>query len=326
MELFHGFVVESVNEYWCFTSTRIECKIILIKDLYRLETKNESAEIANHFLPFWDELRDNGKPSFLKHVISLVWVPLIGMSLILIVDILNSVYVVQLLMNQAILYLKSSNVANDDQLYIKNGIALTFLFLASQVIEAVLASIGSNIRRRVILMMDVGLIGLAYKKSFRLSPNAKQKHNAGQILTIVNVDCPSIAGGISQMEKLWAIPTRFIFASTLLIMKLGVPAIYGIAMALSSILVLFGTGGLVSKVFGKVLAATDARVNCSRENILGIKVIKYRGMQDYFIDLILKARNVEYKALKNVGLVLGLTQSYGLITQTAIPIIVFSVY
>ena len=54
-----------------------------------METKNESAEIAKHFDSFWDELQDNSvKPSFFKYVVSLVWIPLVGMSLTLLVDIL----------------------------------------------------------------------------------------------------------------------------------------------------------------------------------------------------------------------------------------------
>jgi ABC-type multidrug transport system fused ATPase/permease subunit len=246
-------------------------KHLVLEDLYELDEKNRADTLHKKFEPFWNQLRaylhgKSPKPILWKSIFKLASWPLIVLNLTFLVDLIVSVYVVQFLIELAIAYLLSDDPS---KLVISNGYGLAFLFFGTQILLALNLSLQRNLCRRIEQIIESSTATILYKKLFLLSPISRKVHSEGKIINMINNDIAEISRFFISLALIWSMPARLIFAVILLVIKLGPVSLISLLLPLLSIAATFGSGGLLSKTFGRMLTLNDNRIQKIREFLYG---------------------------------------------------------
>jgi ABC-type multidrug transport system fused ATPase/permease subunit len=211
-------------------------------------------------------------------------------------------------------------------LTIDNGYALTGVLFLLQIFSTIFAVTSNQIGYQIQIDMRTILISAVYEKSLRLTQQSSRKFTQGQILNIINVDVEKIAMLFMQFNQLCVAPVQ-VTVSIILLGRLIGFAVWGGAGALFGILILqIGAIGFLSKFQKQFLEFGDKRLKLLREVLYGIKIIKFRALEDFFFNRLSAIRSSQLQALKKYYMLqvyfVGLIQ----IAPISMPILAFLVY
>ncbi|KAJ3330300.1 hypothetical protein HDU91_003634, partial [Kappamyces sp. JEL0680] len=170
------------------------------------------------------------------------------------------------------------------------------------------------------------LIGAVYEKSLRLSQASSREFTQGQILNVINVDVEKVSLAFLQLAMLLTAPVQVVVSVILLGNLIGY-AVWGGAGTLFAILFLqLAVIGFLASYQKSFLQGGDRRLKLIREVLYGMKIIKFRALERFFIDRINSIRLEQLSILKKYYSVqayfVGLIQ----IAPISMPIVAFLVY
>jgi ABC-type multidrug transport system fused ATPase/permease subunit len=202
------------------------------------------------------------------------------------------------------------------------GLALVGLQLASYLLQ----SFAEGTKRRVAQGTASLLTNAIFQKSFDISLEARVQFSSGNILNMMNNDIQELSEFLMPLTSLWSVPLRLIVGIFYLVTRLGASVFAGLGMVVFSLLLTIGSGPLLGKYFPVALKYGDDRVSKIRQALMGMKIIKYRAMEDYFVKGIMESRTLFVATIRKVLYVLAFTQAISQMIPATLPVIIFMVY
>ncbi|KAI8900838.1 P-loop containing nucleoside triphosphate hydrolase protein [Globomyces pollinis-pini] len=209
---------------------------------------------------------------------------------------------------------------------IQNGYTLTAIVFVAQVLVALTTALNLTINRRIDQYLQSLLSYAIYVKSFKLSAKSRAEFPEGKIMTMINNDIRQISTLFTSLSQVIIIPVTITFTLYFLFRYIGHSLWYGIGVVLFSGLISVLTGPIVGKFIGEFIGAQDHRLSTIRDMLMGIRMVKFRVMEDFFEKKALDARSVQIAALRKVLTALGVTQSLIGSVPTIVAVVTFSIY
>ncbi|KAJ3269839.1 hypothetical protein HDV01_000887 [Terramyces sp. JEL0728] len=241
-------------------------------------------------------------------------------GLLQLLAVILQVFLIPSILQQLLLHLSGETTIID------NGYLLALGLFVSKLISTVIASLNDS-TKRIIRTRVVSLLTMAiYKKSFNLSPTSKKEYPNGRLLTMINIDVSHIARGLVDSHNFWSIPLQIVFSVYLLYKLIGNAVWVGLAVIICAILATASTGPIFNKIYGEMLKLMDSKITLLRETLIGIRLVKYMGIESVLENQIKHFRDMEYKLLVRIIAFLVAAQGVSNLTPFLMPVIVFSVY
>ncbi|KAI8826360.1 hypothetical protein BJ741DRAFT_714629 [Chytriomyces cf. hyalinus JEL632] len=167
----------------------------------------------------------------------------------------------------------------------------------------------SSIRMRAVLVNEI------YSKSLRRIPaesavkageevgSESGGASLGKIVTLMSTDTDTIREGVPELYDLVLMPVQIGICIFGLLMVAGWSALVGVAVMVASLPVTYWNSKWNIRVYGKLIAAQDARTGVVNEVLQGIRIIKYFAWEKMFIERINEARERELRTLVNLFIV-----------------------
>ncbi|KAJ3309499.1 hypothetical protein HDV04_005991 [Boothiomyces sp. JEL0838] len=271
------------------------------KDLYNLPDSNQADYLASLLDPFWASFKQRKTdPSAKKVTLSSIFIKQYYLRFIfgLLLQAISvaCILTIPTFMTQILLYL--TPFYPHSELYFDSGITISFIIAALQLGKTLFEKTSMQLFNTLQVDVKTLLIGAVYEKSLRLSQASSRKYTQGQILNLINVDVEKISASFVQMAAFIVSPVNVVVSVILLGQKLYY-AVWGGAGCLFAILILqiAAIGFLVTYQKG-FLSIGDRRLKALREMLYGIKIIKFRALEKFFIDRISKIRDEQVAVLK----------------------------
>ncbi|KAJ3267999.1 hypothetical protein HDV01_003608 [Terramyces sp. JEL0728] len=275
-------------------------------DLYELEDKNKAAVLSKKLEKYW-----TGEITLLKVLFDSVFLTAIALSL----------YVFPELLQDAVEYLSP----HGNSLF-KNGYVLAVVLFLAQLIVSLLQAFSQNTTRRITLVLKSILSSALYQKLFSISLDAKQQFPDGQIINMLNTDINTIATVVDFTDLVWTIPLRLGIAVYLLISLLGYKSLISFALVIFSVWLTFTTAKYIKQYIRDRIKATDGRITIVREMLMGMQIVKYRGMEEWFAERIQSYRQAELAGIKKFSILTLIIQSIAGVIPPLLPVVVFAVF
>ena len=282
-------------------------KPLKAEQLYGLPVEHKSNSLDKVLDIYWDRFKaytsnkDTLKPpSLFKVLLRKYW------HLFLLNLLLNSLYVACLLviptfLKQVILYL--TPLYPRSLLLINSGPALAVILALLQIGTFLFQQTATQVSITLQIDWKTILIGAVYEKSLKLSQKSNQTYTSGQILNIINVDIEKVSLAFVQASQLVTAPIQVIVSIILLGDLIGYAVWAGAGSLIGILFFQVLLIGFLVGVQKKFLAQGDKRLKSIREVLYGIKIIKFRALEDFFYERIQKIRDVQMQFLSKYYLV-----------------------
>ncbi|KAI9241814.1 MAG: hypothetical protein BYD32DRAFT_432726 [Podila humilis] len=254
----------------------------------------------------------NKKPSLLWVVLKAggwSWLPIIVFAL------LQSImeYVQPLLLDVILNFI--SSYSTDDPSPPVYGIILSIgMFVAAllwSLANGQYFQMGTNLG----LEFRAGLVSMIYRKSLKLSPNARRETTVGEISNHMSVDAERISQAVTYIPEIILAPFEICVGMWLLYQQLGPSAFTGLGV----VLLIVPIQGLIAKKLNvakdKKLEAMDNRVRLMNEILSSIKIVKLYAWERPFRETMDTIRTKELKHLRHISV----TTAFMYIMYTSLP-------
>ncbi|KAA6365038.1 MAG: putative ABC transporter family protein, partial [Streblomastix strix] len=134
------------------------------------------------------------------------------------------------------------------------------------------------------------LNGLIFEKSLNLNLNSQAKIDTGKILTLISYDVQAVCSQISTLMTYTRLPISILTPFIFVIFDFGVSSLIAVALI---ILLMFPLIFFSKKNIGMApayLLENDIRMKVTNEVLRNIRVVKFSGLENVFIERIQKTR------------------------------------
>ncbi|KAJ3406625.1 hypothetical protein HDU80_010830 [Chytriomyces hyalinus] len=173
-----------------------------------------------------------------------------------------------------------------------------------------------HVSRNLSIRMRAVLVNEIYAKSLKRIPveaSAVKKSDEGgaasggaslgKIVTLMSTDTDTIRDGVPELYDIFLMPFQIGICVFGLLLIAGWSALVGVAVMVASLPVTYWNSKWNIRIYGKLVAAQDARTGVVNEVLQGIRIIKYFAREKMFIERINQARERELQTLVNLFLV-----------------------
>ncbi|KAL1826245.1 hypothetical protein ACET3Z_004657 [Daucus carota] len=255
------------------------------KDVWKLDTWDQSETLRIKFLQCWMEESQKEKPWLLRALNSSLgrrfWLGgffKIGNDL--------SQFVGPVILNRLLQSLERGDPAWIGYLYaflIFVGVSLGVLCEA-QYFQNVM---------RVGFRLRSTLVAAVFRKSLRLTSEGREKFPPGRITNMMTTDANALQRICQQLHNLWSSPFRIIMALVLLYQQLGVASILGSLVLLLMIPLQTFIVSKARKFSREGLECTDKRVGLMNEILAAMETVKCYAWEESFQTKVQSMRNDE---------------------------------
>ncbi|KAG4104317.1 P-loop containing nucleoside triphosphate hydrolase protein [Neocallimastix lanati (nom. inval.)] len=261
-------------------------------DVYLLDPKLKEERNEERFYQKWDKgLAKKGKASVFKILVRMFgpkWC--FAGFLKFITDICNNIS--PLFLELLLDHLSKENIDHKDEY--KGWIYIGAIF-GLQLFVTICLNNYLKLVFEVGLSVRATIIGIIYRKTLKLSNKAKQTIGDGQIINLVSSDSSRIQQLIHTLHYLWSGPFQLVFILVLLIRSLGVFSLIGFTIFIIVIPLQGTIMKLLSKLRKQTAILTDQRVKKTQEILGSMRVIKFFGWENSFLNIINNLRQKELK-------------------------------
>ncbi|KAF9124123.1 hypothetical protein BGX30_001100 [Mortierella sp. GBA39] len=170
-----------------------------------------------------------------------------------------------------------------------------------------------------------GLIGLIYRKSLRLSPEARQTQTAGAISNHMSVDVEKWSTALNTLPQWVSAPIELLVALWMLYHQLGWCSLVGLVTVVGLIPVQNKVSNIFSEVKHTKLTTMDHRIRLVTEMLTSIKTVKLYAWENAFKARIAGYREIEMAVLRRFGVVYaGMTLIFS--TTMFMSLLSFGIY
>ncbi|XP_063422857.1 ATP-binding cassette sub-family C member 3-like [Mytilus trossulus] len=234
------------------------------------------------------------EPSFLKCVVKLYGYEWLRACFI---QILSDT---AMLLQPLILALIVEEVQITDNYTWYSVVLAILLFLLCQ-LQLVLYLHAEQLTLRLALKIKTALMGMIYKKTFRIKSSEKKTYTAGEIMTLVSVDCQRIQDAFQFTQQL----SSFCIVIVVGLYELWKPMGISFLGCLVVILLIFFLNSIFGKLlqdyFEDIFMYKGSRIKIFNEVINGIKLIKMYTWEPFFLTKIKDIRRKEIDVLKKIS-------------------------
>ncbi|KAA6372909.1 MAG: hypothetical protein EZS28_031564, partial [Streblomastix strix] len=143
------------------------------------------------------------------------------------------------------------------------------------------------------------LQGLIFHKTLQLNINSHSNVDAGQLQTFISQDSTNIGNQLGTVLNMIHIPISLILPLTLVIFDLKLTSLVAVISIIICFIPQAFISSFVAKTIKQYLSFNDQRNKITNETLQGIRVVKYSGLENFFLRRILEVRvNQEWKSFK----------------------------
>ena len=177
----------------------------------------------------------------------------------------------------------------------------TALLFLLQTIAMVVLSQNHKNQFTIGMQLRTSLTSALYKKSLRLTPEARQESTVGEVVNLMSADVGHVVMLGQHINFLWSCPMQVGVATVAMYQILGWPALVGMASLLLATPFVLVLAKLISALMGRQMKIKDQRLQILNEIIGGMKVLKVFAWEPAFMDRVLEKREEETAVLKTKG-------------------------
>ncbi|KAJ3359465.1 ABC transporter C member 13 [Kappamyces sp. JEL0680] len=185
-----------------------------------------------------------------------------------------------------------------DELLVSSGVAVAFIITGLEVLNVIFKQLSRQVSIELQVDIKTCLIGAVYEKSLRLSHESSVQFNQGTILNMVNVDTEKVVQVFRQGANLVSAPVQIAVSIVLLARLVGVAVAAGAGTLFVMLAVQFLAVPFFQKHQKAILAGGDKRLKLIREMLYGIKIIKFRALEEFFLKKVDEIRKLQLFHLK----------------------------
>ncbi|ORY52495.1 hypothetical protein BCR33DRAFT_779780 [Rhizoclosmatium globosum] len=216
---------------------------------------------------------------------------------------------------------RAASLNPDSEYPIGVGFAYAVVLFVLQVLAALCGTNFFQYAEVYGIKVKTSMMGMIYRKSLRLSSASRQEFSSGRVITMVSTDTARMEFFMTMINIVWTAPFNLAMMVGFLIYQLGWPALVGVAILVALIPIQYQLFKVMMALRRKVAPITDKRVKIINEVLSGIRVIKFFGWEEPFLNTIEEIRKTE------IGLVLTATiyRSLGVTIGVVFPVLAASV-
>ncbi|OUM67328.1 hypothetical protein PIROE2DRAFT_34050, partial [Piromyces sp. E2] len=265
-------------------------------DIYLLDPKFKEEGFEKKFYEKWDKsLAKKGKASVVKTLAKVFGAKWASAGIIkLCSDLCNTISPVFL--ELLLTHLGNREEGKDHEVY-KGWVYVACIFLL-QFFATVFTNTYMEIVSEVGMSVRSTIVGVIYRKALKLSNKARQSIGDGQIVNLVSSDANRLERLIASLHFLWSGPVQLTIILVLLIRSLGVWALIGFTI----FVVVIPLQGVIMKLSArlrqKTAVLTDQRVKKTQEVLGSMRIIKFFGWEQSFLNVLSDLRKKELNSTK----------------------------
>ncbi|KAF9087096.1 hypothetical protein BGX23_008372 [Mortierella sp. AD031] len=209
---------------------------------------------------------------------------------------------------------------------IQYGLLIAVGIFATNVVSTILIAGTSQGLFELGFQARAATVAMIYRKSLKLSPQARQKSTVGEITNHMAVDAEKWNMAANTMPLLLVLPTELIVGSFLLYRILGWSLFAGFAVFFIITPIQGKFAGFMSVYEEDKMERMDARLRMMSEVLSNIKIVKLYGWEDSFRKKIDTLRGLEIKAERSLATVRSCLAIFFSSITLLMALATFSVY
>ncbi|KAF4398458.1 hypothetical protein G4B88_025437 [Cannabis sativa] len=255
------------------------------KDVWHLDTWDQTETLINKFHKCWAEESQRSKPWLLRALNNSIggrfW---FGGLFKIFYDLLQ--FVGPVLLSQLL-----QSMQRGDPSWI--GYIYAFLIFAGVSVGVVNESRYYQNVQRVGLWMRSTLVAAIFRKSLRLTHEGRENFPTGKITNMITTDASSLQQMCPLLHELWSAPFRIIISIVLLYQQLGVASLFGALVLILLIPLQTVVLSKMRKVTKEGLVCTDKRVGLMNEILEAMDIVKCYAWEVSFKSCVENIRSEE---------------------------------
>ncbi|XP_055346866.1 LOW QUALITY PROTEIN: multidrug resistance-associated protein 1-like [Paramacrobiotus metropolitanus] len=299
---------------------------LIQSDLWELDTPDKTAVTVRKFEEHWKQEVERGKngayqPSIMKALGKTYWKLMLMTGFL---QLLSTVILQTVALPFALRYIIWFVSAPHVEMWKGYFVAIA-LFLISVGFSIFLAHF-YHCGALISLRMRSALVGCIYKKSLKISADARREKSAAEIVNLMAVDAQRFTLSPIHVHSLWGCVVQIVIAVVLLYQIIGPSVFAGIGAMLLTI-------PLVGSVMrrNRVLEAAqleekDQRMKVMHEILNGIKILKLYAWEESFENKVETVRNKELVALRKSANLKAINMITWLFTPSLVAVVSYTCY
>ncbi|KAF9129560.1 hypothetical protein BGW39_004033 [Mortierella sp. 14UC] len=239
------------------------------------------------------------------------------------------IYLQPVLLGRILDFMKASSSSSDAPLPspqpLSYGIFLATLMFLVSLMSSVMGAQLLQLNAERGMEIRSGLIGLIYRKSLKLSPEARQTQTAGAISNHMSVDAEKWITALNTLPQWVSAPIELLVALWMLYHQLGWCSLVGLFTVVGLIPIQNKVSDVFSEIKNTKLTTMDSRIRLVTEMLTSIKTVKLYAWEDAFKAKIAGYREIEMAVLRRFGVVYsGMTLIFS--TTMLMSLLSFGIY
>ncbi|TKY71949.1 ABC transporter C family member 2 [Spatholobus suberectus] len=146
------------------------------------------------------------------------------------------------------------------------------------------------------------LVAAVFRKSLRLTHEARKQFATGKITNLMTTDAEALQQICQSLHTLWSAPFRIVGALVLLYQQLGVASLFGALMLVLMFPLQTFIISRMQKLSKEGLQRTDKRIGLMNEILAAMDTVKYYAWESSFQSKVLIVRNDELSWFRKASL------------------------
>ncbi|KAL9321009.1 hypothetical protein ACSQ67_012848 [Phaseolus vulgaris] len=146
------------------------------------------------------------------------------------------------------------------------------------------------------------LVAAVFRKSLRLTHEARKQFATGKITNLMTTDCEALQQICQSLHTLWSAPLRIAVALVLLYQELGVASLLGALLLVLMFPLQTFIISRMQKLSKEGLQRTDKRIGLMNEILAAMDTVKYYAWESSFQSKVLVVRNDELSWFRKASL------------------------
>ncbi|XP_074269620.1 ABC transporter C family member 12-like isoform X1 [Silene latifolia] len=243
------------------------------KDVWKLDTWDQSETLINRFNKYWAEESQRSNPWLLRALNrsfgKMFW---LGGLFKIVYDL--SQFIAPVLLDHLLQSLQ------EDQVWLGHVYAF-LIFIGVSLCVLCESQYFQNVMR-VGFRLRSTLVAAIFRKILRLTHDSRLRFPSGKITNMISTDANALQQICQQLHNLWSAPFRITLAMALLYQQLGVASLFGSLMLLFMFPIQTLLISRMKKLSSEGLVRTDKRVALMNEILSAMDIVKCYAWEESF--------------------------------------------
>jgi ATP-binding cassette subfamily C (CFTR/MRP) protein 1 len=176
------------------------------------------------------------------------------------------------------------------------------------------------------MRIRTGLRAAIYRKSLRLSNQARQKMNTGDIVNFMSVDAQKICDLVTYLHMVWSGIFQIAVCLGFLFYFIGWSTLAGVAVMIIVIPLQGTVAKFIHRLRREMMQFAGERIKIINEMLMGIRVIKYYAWEKSFLNKVLEIRKKELTKIRRTLMINTFSSSLMTLSPLFVSLFTFALY